>query len=178
MQRATGMDPSMGLEDALNQLGDILSRPSAHPTVHKMLPEAHEMYGGYIHEHPSGHLHVSDAPGEPTKPLEKLYRVVHPKEWEQAQNRGYLQAQTGSEPYTRASAQPDERWRYQSADQMEAGTRGHTLEIDYHPEDKWHASAEGYAATRNKIPLSQVRKIGTQHPRPGAAPGPVGQGAD
>jgi len=154
---ARGDDP--GLDEALDQLGEILSRPS-HAPPPKILPEAHEMYGGYIHEHPSGHLHVSEAPGALSKPLEKLYRIVHPKEWEEAQQKGYLQSNTAFSPgYTRASAQPDERWRRQSADPSEIAPKGHTIEIDYHPDDNWHASAEGYAATRSKIPLSRVRKM-------------------
>ena len=35
--------------------------------------------------------------------------------------------------------------------------------IDYHPDDHWHASAEGYAASTSPIPLHRVRRVGGAH---------------
>lgn len=145
-------DDDPELQKALEDLANaIVSSPGK---SYDFLPPSHEMYGGLIYEARDGTLQLDG------QPLKKLYRVVHPKEWEDAQRNGYLQSDSPySKGYTRASAKPDERWRYQSADQMEAGTRGHTLEIDYDPADAWHASAEGYAATHSRIPLSRVRKL-------------------
>jgi 8-oxo-dGTP pyrophosphatase MutT (NUDIX family)/mRNA-degrading endonuclease RelE of RelBE toxin-antitoxin system/2'-5' RNA ligase len=139
---------------ALHSLADTLSKPYSSPSREPAWTPA-DSYGGYISQDRSGRLLVDG------KPLSKLYRVVHPREWEEAQRNGYLQSNTpSSNGYTRASAKPDERWRRQSRDQMEIAPEGHTLEIDYDPADQWHASAEGYAATHAKIPMSRVRKVG------------------
>lgn len=132
-------------EDALSQIGETLSKPFGGSSASSR-PSNSEMYGGHIQEGQNG-LHVGG------QPVSKLYRVVDPGEWQDAQTSGGLQSRGG---YTRASAQPDERWRHQG----ESGQRGHTLEIDYHPDDQWRASAEGYAATRARIPLNRVRKVG------------------
>jgi mRNA-degrading endonuclease RelE of RelBE toxin-antitoxin system len=138
---------------ALEELADAIIRPVPGRTYEPILPTAEDLYGGYIYEQ-AGRLYLE---GQPVK---KLYRVVHPKEWEEAQRNGYLQSNTDFSPgYTRASAQPDERWRYQSADSLEIAPRGMTLEITYDPSDGWQASAEGYAATHSRIPLSRVRKL-------------------
>lgn len=126
------------------RLSRALSGPAL-PRPGSILPSPGELYGGRIEQHPEGGLTLSG------KPVSKLYRVADPGEWDDAQHNGYLQSRGG---YTRASAAPDERWRHQG----ETGVRGHTLEIDYHPDDKWHASAEGYAATRSQIPLPRVRR--------------------
>lgn len=128
------------------ELAEALSTPSRRPI--EILPPAHELYGGFIQEGSDRRLWVDG------KPLQKLYRVVDPGEWADAQANGYLQSSGGGGGYTRASAKPDDRWR----NQMGGGTA--ILEIDYDPADGWHASAEGYAATRSRIPLSRVRKIG------------------
>jgi hypothetical protein len=103
------------------------------------------MYGGHIEQGGHGLVLNGQAPS-------KLYRVAHPSEHEMAQQRGYYQAHSG---YTRASAQPDERWRHHTPD----GARAATYEIDYDPADAWHASAEGYAATNARIPLHRVRRL-------------------
>jgi hypothetical protein len=135
-------------DDVYAKLEEVLSRPS---TTVPARPQglyngADKLYGGHIEESRSGGLHVG---GEPVK---KLYRVVDPGEWHDAKSSGQLQSRGG---YTRASAKPDERWRYQG----EKGVRGHTLEISYHPDDGWHASAEGYASTHQPIPLHRVRNL-------------------
>jgi hypothetical protein len=142
------------LGEQLAKLAEVLGRPAPPRSAPALLPSPAEMYGGHISEDHSGHLTVDG------QPVRKLYRVADPGEWAEAQRKGYLRSHGhpgGGRPgYTRASAAPDERWRYQGP---QAGVRGVTLEIDYNQADGWHASAEGYAATNSKIPLSRVREI-------------------
>ena len=149
-RRNAGWADDPDTQRKLEELAEILTTPTGRPyDPIGDLPDPHAGYGGYISQDRSGRLTLEG------RPIEKLYRVVDPGEWELAQQRGYLQSYN---EYTRASAKPDERWRNQGA----AGVRGYTLEIDYDPADDWHASAEGYAATRTRIPLSRVRKIGVK----------------
>jgi hypothetical protein len=138
-------------EQAIARLAEAATQRAPHSRP-SLLPSSGELYGGHIQQGHGGGLHVG---GEP---VQKLYRVVDPGEWQDAQSSGSLQSRGG---YTRASAKPDERWRHQG----EAGVRGHTLEIDYDPADKWHASAEGYAATHAPIPLTRVRRLADQRER-------------
>lgn len=156
------MGRSAEFEDALAALGRELEKPYTRPESERyQAPSPAEHYGGMIFEHHSG-LRYWPNDGGGSQPVTKLYRVVHPDEWKSAQKQGYLQAQSGGGGYTRASIAPDERWRHQGRHGDTLGARaprGHTLEIDYHPDDKWRASAEGYAATKAQIPLSRVRRI-------------------
>lgn len=142
-------------QKALEDLANAILAPGPGRFDGEILPSAPDLYGGYITQDRSGRLMLD---GEPVR---TLYRVVHPGEWEEAQRNGYLQSNTAFSPgYTRASAKPDERWRYQSADSNEVvSTPGYTLAIDYDPADGWHASAEGYAATHQRIPLSRVHRV-------------------
>jgi ribosomal protein S18 acetylase RimI-like enzyme len=134
-------------QKALEDLARILTEPVPGRST-DILPPAHVLYGGFIQEGSDRRLYVDG------KPLTTLYRVVDPAEWAEARRNGYLQSRGG---YTRASAQPDERWRRQGPSNIP----GLTLEIDYDPADGWHASAEGYAATRSRIPLSRVHDRGS-----------------
>jgi len=155
------MSRSEEFEDALAELGKTLSEAGHRPMSNPISYDPAEHYGGTIFEHRDG-LRVRMHGATVSTPVSKLYRVVHPEEWKSAQEQGYLQATSGGGGYTRASASPDERWRHQgrAGDTLGArAPRGHTLEIDYHPDDKWRASAEGYAATKAKIPLHRVRRI-------------------
>ena len=150
MSTTAGFGDDPETQRRLEELAEILTTPTGRPyDPIGDLPDPHAGYGGYISQDRSGRLTLEG------RPITKLYRVVDPGEWELAQQRGYLQSHNG---YTRASAKADERWRNQGA----AGVRGYTLEIDYDPSDDWHASAEGYAATRTRIPLSRVRKVGSR----------------
>jgi hypothetical protein len=137
----------MQFSGVLDRLAKVLAAPlpTGHPARSSPPSSAGELYGGHIEQGREGLLLNGQPPS-------KLYRIADPGEWDTAQHSGALQSRGG---YTRASAAPDERWRYQG----EAGVRGHTLEIDYHPDDAWHASAEGYAATQRPIPLSRVRRV-------------------
>lgn len=142
------------LNDAEKRLYDALEEPYTSPDIPQGIygddnPDAG--YGGYISQTRDGRLLLD------SKPVEKLYRLVDPGEWADAQAHGYLQSDAASgSGYTRASAAPDERWRYHTRH----GDRALTLEIDYDPSDGWRASAEGYAATHSRIPISRVRVIG------------------
>src|SRR5215813_8821068 len=135
--------PAESLDEALRRLAEVLAQPGGNPDSGPVLPAAAELYGGHIEQSRDGTLHIGG------QPVRKLYRVADPSEWERAQDRGFFQAHSG---YTRASAAPDERWRHHTP----TGRRGDTLEIDYHPGDNWHASAEGYAASTARIPLHRV----------------------
>ena len=143
-----GSDTQGVPQELWDALGEALTapRPSKPDESLFNMPSASEMYGGYIAETRDGGLMMGG------KPVTKLYRVVDPGEWAEAQRNGYLQSRGG---YTRASAQPDERWRRQGP----SNVPGYTLEIDFDRADGWHASAEGYAATHSRIPLSRVRRI-------------------
>jgi hypothetical protein len=155
------MSRNQEFEDALAELGRTLEAAGHQPMTNPVKYDPAEHYGGHIFEHHTG-LRYHPYGGGPSQPVEKLYRVVHPDEWKAAKEQGYLQATSGGGGYTRASVAPDERWRHQgrAGDTLEArAPRGHTLEIDYHPEDRWQASAEGYAATKAKIPLHRVRRV-------------------
>jgi hypothetical protein len=136
----------------LQELADAITAPSAHPNTQSIYGDesGYEGYGGVITQRSDGRLYLDGAP------LQKLYRVVDPGEWADAQRNGFIQSDAASgSGYTRASAKPDERWRYHTR----SGDRALTLEIDYDPSDGWHASAEGYAATHSRIPLSRVRSV-------------------
>jgi 8-oxo-dGTP pyrophosphatase MutT (NUDIX family) len=149
--KTAAADPDDEMERLLQRLSEVLSQP-APPSEHKpVLPSSGELYGGHIAQGPHGLLLAGQPP-------EHLYRVAHPSEMELARQRGYFQAHSG---YTRASAAPDERWRHHTP----GGDRADTYQIDYHPDDAWHASAEGYAATHARIPLHRVRKVGAADPQ-------------
>lgn len=138
-------------EELLVELADLLIGPVPGKTYEPLFGDMGSQYGGYISQGRDGRLTLDG------KPLKTLYRIVDPGEWEDAQANGYLSSDAASgSGYTRASAKPDETWRNQK------GRRGYTLEIQYDPADQWHASAEGYAATHAKIPLSRVRKVGAK----------------
>jgi GNAT superfamily N-acetyltransferase len=154
--RVGAWEPDEESQRQLDEIADMLSKPYTSPDREPILPPAHELYGGFIQEGSDHRLYLDG------KPVEKLYRVADPGEWADALRNGYLQSSGGSGGYTRASAQPDERWRRQGPSNVPA----YTLEIDYDPADNWHASAEGYAATHARIPLSRVRKVGSKTAMP------------
>jgi hypothetical protein len=143
-----GDDPET--QRKLEELADLISGPVPGRKAPSIYPTHEEMYGGYITQDSNGHL-ILDG-----KPVTKLYRVVDVQEWEAAKRNGYLSSDAASgSGYTRASAKPDMTWLKQGP-----SGQGLVLEIDYDPADNWHASAEGYAATHSRIPLSRVRTVG------------------
>lgn len=96
------------------------------------------------------------------EPIEHVYRAVHPDEWAQAQQRGYLQSdQRGTISDwegTNAGLDPRTAWSYLPRGQY--GNSGHILKIRTHPDDGWFATPhDDYVRTRNQIPLDRVEAV-------------------
>lgn len=91
-----------------------------------------------------------------TEPIRHVYRGVSEDEWQQAQERGYIESDKRGtiSPLegTNAAVEPTDAVSY-----LPRQGQGRVVKIEVRPEDKWFiVSADQYPRTRQRIPLDRV----------------------